>query len=397
VTEAYALYNPSMSGQDENMGSRVEDSVYAEKSSDLWEKGFVKYLTRQNLREKDSGYDALLKKYVEEEGIEEESDQQYLRMKINGDIVIQSGGDAEDVSAQGTGSWLSDTDTVSITSVTEGGYALAIDRFDEEKKIEEKVTFNAKVVKVNYENDLVKIEYIQDGTDAKMVLAQTVLVTVPLGVLQSGDIEFSPTLPKRQQDAIDSMRVGVLDKLIMYWDDYAMESAPNFQANWDEVSKKEWLQLITPETETSEFWTCFFNTRRFNGLHTMTAWIGGSDAKAMELMEDQAILDIAVANLKTMFGSDVAPPTKFMITRWFTDEFSKGSYSFRSVDLPFDNVAKKISESVKDKVFFAGEHTSDAGWAGTAVGAFETGDMAAKAMARSIDDEVLVSIHHEVA
>jgi len=183
VTEAYALYNPSMSGQDENMGSRVEDSVGAEKKSDLWEKGFVKYLTRQNLREKDLGYDALLKKYVEEEGIEEESDQQYLRMGINGGIVIQSGGDAEDVSAQGTGSWLSDTDTVSITSVTEGGYALAIDRFDEEEKIEDKVTFNAKVVKVNYENDLVKIEYIQDGTDAKMVLAQTVLVTVPLGVL----------------------------------------------------------------------------------------------------------------------------------------------------------------------------------------------------------------------
>ena len=47
------------------------------------------------------------------------------------------------------------------------------------------------------------------------------------------------------------------------------------------------------------------------------------------------------------------------------DEYSMGSYSFLSVGLDFDSAANKISQSVDGKVFFAGEHTSADGWAGT--------------------------------
>ena len=39
------------------------------------------------------------------------------------------------------------------------------------------------------------------------------LVTVPLGVLKKGSIEFQPPLPQRKQEAIDRMGFGVLNKV----------------------------------------------------------------------------------------------------------------------------------------------------------------------------------------
>ena len=43
--------------------------------------------------------------------------------------------------------------------------------------------------------------------------ADAVLITVPLGVLKTGSITFSPPLPPRKQGAIDRLGFGALNKV----------------------------------------------------------------------------------------------------------------------------------------------------------------------------------------
>lgn len=45
------------------------------------------------------------------------------------------------------------------------------------------------------------------------------IVSVPLGVLQSRDIEFEPELPKDIVRAIDAMGSGILEKLVLKFDE----------------------------------------------------------------------------------------------------------------------------------------------------------------------------------
>jgi len=40
-------------------------------------------------------------------------------------------------------------------------------------------------------------------------------VTVSIGVLQSGMIEFDPPLPQWKQDAIDALPMGLLNKIAL--------------------------------------------------------------------------------------------------------------------------------------------------------------------------------------
>eukprot|EP00978_Attheya_sp_CCMP212_P034514 scaffold144905_cov59-Attheya_sp.AAC.1 len=60
-----------------------------------------------------------------------------------------------------------------------------------------------------------------------------------------------------------------------------------------------------------------------------------------------------------MFGADKVPnPTDYLVTRWGTDEFSLGAYSFQKVGSdPYDD-RNNIMKQVDDKVWFAGEATS---------------------------------------
>jgi monoamine oxidase len=49
------------------------------------------------------------------------------------------------------------------------------------------------------------------------------IVTLPLGVLKSGDVKFEPPLPKSKQAAIDRLGVSYLEKLFLefeevFWD-----------------------------------------------------------------------------------------------------------------------------------------------------------------------------------
>jgi monoamine oxidase len=71
------------------------------------------------------------------------------------------------------------------------------------------IRLGAAVRTVSWNDDGAELTFDNDESFS----CDRVVVTVPLGVLAAGDISFNPPLPDTHQNAIDTMRMGLLDKV----------------------------------------------------------------------------------------------------------------------------------------------------------------------------------------
>jgi monoamine oxidase len=60
--------------------------------------------------------------------------------------------------------------------------------------------------------------------EAGSYYARTVIVTLPLGVLKAGSVQFSPPLSANKTEAIAKIGVGLIDKVVLtfakkFWSD----------------------------------------------------------------------------------------------------------------------------------------------------------------------------------
>ena len=231
-----------------------------------------------------------------------------------------------------------------------------------------KIRLNSKVTEVNSEtdDDTTAVTFVEDGK-TKLVKAKTVLVTVSLGVLKAGTINFVPSLPEEKQRAIDVMGFGLLNRCTLTWkDDDALV--------WPE--DELWFLLMTPEDETSGLWTTFYNPSKFKGEPTITAWIGGDEAVEAEKKSDDEIVADVMDNLRSMFP-EISEPDRRIVVRWGRDENVRGAYSHPVPGRDFYDDASDLQRTF-GRVFFAGEATGS-GWA-TTMGAWNTGEKAAEGM-----------------
>jgi monoamine oxidase len=216
------------------------------------------------------------------------------------------------------------------------------------------------VRQINYTTSQVAIE-----TDKGALRADRLLVTVPLGVLQAKTIKFVPELPKDKQAAIERMGMGVMNKIALRFD----------HAFWPREQ-----QVITYASERRGKYPLFLNLRYYtsepvlvclvppsfeNGLENLTA----ADARA-------GVLDV----LRRIFGSAVREPMSVLQTRWKSDPWSLGSYSFDKIGAqPGDR--DTLAASIDGRVFFGGEATHRTMYS-TVHGAYLSGCRAADEIAQ---------------
>ena len=213
------------------------------------------------------------------------------------------------------------------------------------------IQLNQRVSKIDYSNSKAKISH--NGTITE---ADYVLVTVPLGVLKSGNIQFVPALPTAKQTAIQKVGMNCVNKFLLTWN----------TPFWD---NKQYI-CYTPETRDK--FNYFVNVNKFhpsvNGLMTFAY---SNYARQTEAMTDAQIIDEIMLHLKDIYGNSIPNPTNMLRTKWQTNENSYGAYSFTQVGTEmrhFDDLA----EEVNDRLFFAGEHT-EADYFSTAHGAYLSG------------------------
>ena len=218
-------------------------------------------------------------------------------------------------------------------------------------------------VDVRLNHIVTKIEY-QDGgviiyVKNKQFYAKKVLVTVPLGVLKSGDIEFLPPLPASKQNAISELGMGLLQKHWLLFD----------EVFWDE--DVIWILSVNEQN-----WECMNFT--YTGKPILLCFTMGEYAKNQESLPDRAITSDIMSVLRNTYGQNIPDPIDAYFTKWASDKFSYGAYSFTAVGNTPETYYE-ISAPIDNLIYFAGEHTHE-NYPATIHGAYLSGLRAAKSM-----------------
>lgn len=193
--------------------------------------------------------------------------------------------------------------------------------------------------------------------------AMRVVVTVPLGVLKQDLISFLPALPLRKRGAIDGLGMGVLNKTCLLFDDVFWDSDVEL-IGYVGARKGQWAETL--------------NLYPYTGHPILMMFNAGAYGARIERLSDREIVAQAVAALASMYGV-IPPPGDALITRWRSDPWARGSYSYVPAGSSYQRYAE-LGEPVGDKLFFAGEATH-AGFPSTVHGAFLSGVRAARQIA----------------
>ena len=223
------------------------------------------------------------------------------------------------------------------------GYSNLFDAYT--KSIQNKIQTSSKVTLIDTRSKISKVEYIDENGLESVLQARKVLVTVPLGVLKAGTIQFKPRLPSKKRRAITNLGMGLLNKVVLFFNE-----PDNF-----------WPLNIEWFTDSSfEFYN---PPMSLNGDKSfLVGFLYGDDAKSLEeefgndreLYESKMTARAMVA-LRNMFGAGIPDPEISIVTQWGSDPYSFGSYSFNKVGMG-RKARKLLNKTIRKKrLYFAGE------------------------------------------
>jgi monoamine oxidase len=191
------------------------------------------------------------------------------------------------------------------------------------------------------------------------------IVTLPLGVLKAGAVSFDPPLPRAKAAAIDALGMGVLNKVVLRYDDVF----------WDD--DVDWIQRLPGADDRT--WTDWLNLVAPLGMPALVAFAPAAFGRDLERGSDVEIVRAATDALRTMYGSSVPEPRDWQVTRWASDPFAGGSYSYNAVGS--EPAMRDVLAEPVGRIVLAGEATSRERFA-TVHGAYLSGVRAAEDVLR---------------
>jgi monoamine oxidase len=212
--------------------------------------------------------------------------------------------------------------------------------------------------------------------------ASRVLVTLPLGVLQSpaaqvGAVNFVPALSRAKTEALTKLEMGKIIRITLrfrhrFWETI---SAPD---NSDSLSHMSFLL-------SDDEWFPTWWTRMPEKLPILTGWAPFRCAERLSGQDRSFVIDRALQTLGNLFkisSGEVAQEFEAAYFHdWQNDPFSRGAYSYGAVGA--DEAQKALASPMEDTVFFAGEATDTTGHNGTVHGAIASGRRAAQEILRN--------------
>ncbi|CAF1096719.1 unnamed protein product [Adineta steineri] len=202
------------------------------------------------------------------------------------------------------------------------------------------IRFGEIVTKIDYNKNLVKVS----TKNGQIYQAEFVLITVPLGVLKSKQIEFNPQLPQWKLDAIDRIGFGYYEKIYLLWDQVWWNTADYyfFQSASKSINLRYWI--TANKWNGKPFITCLFAGKAVSSL----TWKQNKNETVKDILD----------TLQKMFPNiKITPPTEIYMSNWNEDPFSYGSYSYISVNQKYEDPFR-LSETINNRLLFAGEATN---------------------------------------
>ena len=193
--------------------------------------------------------------------------------------------------------------------------------------------------------------------DGSRITAERVICTLPLGVLQSGHVRFAAALARDRQAAIDSLRMGLLNKCVLRFD----------RIHWPQ--DVDWIGWLGPRPG---FWGEWVSLAHAMAVPVLIGFNAADPATEIEGMSDRDTIAAAQDALRAMFGTTFPAPLDAQITRWGQEPLSRGSYSYNAVGTTPATRRAMAGADWDGQLWFAGEACSP-GHFGTAHGAVLTG------------------------
>lgn len=276
------------------------------------------------------------------------------------------------------------------------GYTAVLEEVGKDLVERDQVQLGVEVQQIAWEGNSIKLV-----TCAGEFTARRVVCTLPLGVLQhhiklSPKAKpapfFHPPLPEEKSDAVLSLGFGTLDKIFLVYSEpwwtqepYATiiekglvdrpfeEDAKDHVPNTERSQEPDSLWGFTDELagiEIDQHGESHSGTRALSvmNLHALTgfpvlsSFVSCANAIHVEGISDHEAGMIVHRALSRWLGCEPPKAEAVHVTRWASDEYSRGSYSHMITNLSEtrhrEAFQKPIVNSQGAELRFAGEHTS---------------------------------------
>lgn len=225
------------------------------------------------------------------------------------------------------------------------------------------VWFDTVVERVRWRRGRVEID-ARTAAGRRRFEAPRAIVTVPLGVLQSGAIEFDPE-PATLREACRSIETGHAARIVFQFR----------RPLWEEselVRGSSFLHVDAPFMPT--WWTALPARAPI-----LTAWTGGPGAEAAPV-DPREWIGRALDTLARLLGAErealAGEVVNWHAHNWSVDPFARGAYSY--VRVGGLDAQKRFGEPLEDTLYFAGEAANAEGHSATVHGAMASGERAAR-------------------
>ncbi len=187
---------------------------------------------------------------------------------------------------------------------------------------------------------------------------RSAVITLPVGVLQAGDIEFDPPLPPQKTRALAGLGMGPVAKFIYR---FAEQLTPDeIHAIYAAGNPPMWWSPSATNADTEAFvWSA----------------IASGDG-AMELLRhgEEEALELALEAFRLEVGRPGLRPLEARLVDWHSDPFALGGHSYVR---PGHHGAREALAEPTPPLFWAGEATAPEERAATVHGAILSGERAA--------------------
>ena len=223
--------------------------------------------------------------------------------------------------------------------------------------------FDRNLVDLRLNTPVDEIEWTAGRVRAGGFVADRAIVTLPLGILQSGRVRFTPALPEKES-AANALAMGHVVKIILGFDSPV----------WEERGVTSASFIHARDQQVPTWWTT-----RPVVTPILIGWAGGPPADQLASKGTSFIFDAAIQSLADALKMTPAALESriraAVVKDWQEDEFSLGAYSY----VPAGAIIAPITlaEPVEGTLFFAGEATNTEGASATVHGAIATGYRAA--------------------
>ncbi|CAK9099340.1 unnamed protein product [Durusdinium trenchii] len=221
------------------------------------------------------------------------------------------------------------------------------------------------------EDPRVLVHCASDHPEATVEIADLVIVTLPLGVLKTGKVEFVPPFSAQKEASVQAVGVGLLNKVALH---FRERFWPPEMVGFDRVPLSSLTDLEPHE------WVFHPECA---GAPVAIAFFCWETARQMEELSDKELTDRLLRILSETFDQALPELEASLVdvkrSGWQGDDFACGSYSFLPCGVkPLHR--QRLQEPHGPRVFFAGEHCRN-DFPSTVHGAYLSGLQAAKEVA----------------